>query len=171
MTTVGERLLWFVLGVVAGFVLARFFARKPRQAIEPPTPVPDSTHSPASLPAVAETVPQPSAIGPSPSRMIDVGAARACGFNMKHAEDLTIIEGIGPKIDDLLRAGGIESFVQLAQLRVDDLLDLLERGGPNFRLANPANWAQQALLAAENRWIELKQLQAGMIGGDAHRAD
>jgi uncharacterized protein (DUF885 family) len=36
--------------------------------------------------------------------MIDVGAARAAGFNMKHADDLTIIEGIGPKSDELLRA-------------------------------------------------------------------
>ncbi|MEO7432070.1 MAG: hypothetical protein ABIR62_08595, partial [Dokdonella sp.] len=79
-------------------------------------------------------------------------------------------EGIGPKIDDLLRIHGVESFVQLAQLHVDDLLDLLERGGPNFRLANPANWAEQALLAAENRWSELRKLQAGMIG-DVRRAD
>lgn len=87
---------------------------------------------------------------------------------MKHADDLTIIEGIGPRTDELLRANGIESCVQLAQLHVDDLLDILERGGPNFRLANPADWAQQALLAAENRWKELKLLQAGMIGRDVN---
>jgi predicted flap endonuclease-1-like 5' DNA nuclease len=170
MTTVAERVIWFVLGMVAGFVLARWVARRPGRVIEPASPVPVSTVAPASLPVVADAVSEPAPTGPSPSRMIDVGAARACGFNMKHAEDLTIIEGIGPKIDDLLRANGIESFVQLAQLHVDGLLDLLERGGPSFRLANPATWAQQALLAAENRWLELKQLQAGMIGGD-RRAD
>jgi len=170
MTTVAERVIWLVLGLAAGFVLARFFARSPPRVIEPASPVPGSSVSPASLSSPADAVPESAAVGPSPSRMADVGAARACGFNMKHAEDLTIIEGIGPKIDDLLRANGIESFVQLAQLHVDGLLDLLERGGPSFRLANPATWAQQALLAAENRWLELKQLQAGMIGG-AGRAD
>ncbi|MEO6687858.1 MAG: hypothetical protein ABIS07_03310, partial [Dokdonella sp.] len=119
-------------------------------------------------PASPQPAPDPLPPGPSPSRMIDVGAARAAGFNMKHADDLTIIEGIGPRTDELLRANGIESCVQLAQLHVDDLLDILERGGPNFRLANPADWAQQALLAAENRWKELKLLQAGMIGRDVN---
>lgn len=88
---------------------------------------------------------------PSSSRMVDVGAARAAGFNLKHADDLTIIVGIGPRTEELFRANGIESFVQVAQLRVDELLDVLERGGPNFRLSNPSSWAQQALFAAENR--------------------
>ncbi|MEO7433143.1 MAG: hypothetical protein ABIR62_14175, partial [Dokdonella sp.] len=135
MTTVGERVLWFVLGLVSGFVLARMLAKRPVRAIETASAVPEHASSPASSANVADAPAAVASIGPSPSpsRMVDVGAARACGFNMKHAEDLTIIEGIGPKIDDLLRIHGVESFVQLAQLHVDDLLDLLERGGPNFR--------------------------------------
>ena len=45
-----------------------------------------------------------SAAAAPPARVIDVGAARAAGFNIKHDDDLTIIEGIGPRIDDLLHA-------------------------------------------------------------------
>jgi predicted flap endonuclease-1-like 5' DNA nuclease len=168
---IGERVLWFVLGLVAGWLACRLLSRRPRRN-EAPKRAAEAAAEVTSLaaPASAEIPPDPLPAGPSPSRMIDVGAARAAGFNMKHADDLTIIEGIGPKTDELLRANGIESFVQVAQLHVDDLLDILERGGPNFRLANPASWAQQALLAAENRWTELKRVQNEMLGGDANPA-
>lgn len=86
-------------------------------------------------------------------------------FNVKHADDLTIIDGIGPKIDELFRANGVASLAQVARLGVQDMLDILERGGPSFHLANPDTWAEQALLASENRWKELKHLQEGLIGG------
>ncbi len=72
-----------------------------------------------------------------PARVIDVGAARAAGFNIKHDDDLTIIEGIGPRIDELLQQNGVVSFAQLARLGVPEILEILERGGPHFQLANP----------------------------------
>ena len=168
MNPTGASVLGLLLGFVLGWIACRLASGRARpdatasQSIETPMP------AAAPAPAPPQPAQDPLPPGPSPSRMIDVGAARAAGFNMKHADDLTIIEGIGPKADELLRANGIESFVQVAQLHVDDLLDILERGGPNFRLANPADWARQALLAAENRWAELKLLQAEMIGRDTH---
>jgi predicted flap endonuclease-1-like 5' DNA nuclease len=170
MIPTGERVLWLLLGFVVGWLACRLLSRRrppPREVVpgrRVETPV--ATAPPPN--ASADPLQDPLPPGPSPSRMIDVSAARAAGFNMKHADDLTVIEGIGPKIDELLRANGIESFVQVAQLHVHDLLDILDRGGPSFRLANPANWAQQALLAAENRWAELKQLQKEMIRGEAN---
>jgi hypothetical protein len=41
----------------------------------------------------------------------------------------------------------------------DELLDILDRGGPSFRLADPSTWAEQASLALHNRWGDLKRLQ------------
>ncbi|MEO7325563.1 MAG: hypothetical protein ABIW82_12105 [Dokdonella sp.] len=164
MTATGASVPWLLLGFVLGWIACRLVSRRARRSGVPEqrseSPIPTQPPTPESPPPVQDPVP----VGPSPSRMIDVGAARAAGFNMKHADDLTIIEGIGPKTDELLRANGIESFVQVAQLHVDDFLEILERGGPNFRLTNPATWAQQALLAAENRWADLKRAQNGMIG-------
>jgi predicted flap endonuclease-1-like 5' DNA nuclease len=168
MNPVGERVLWFVLGFVAGWLVCRFVARRSRPGAVLQPRVEAASPAPATPPVPPELPSEPLPAGPSPSRMIDVAAARAAGFNLKHADDLTIIEGIGPKTDELLRSNGVESFVQVAQLHVDALLDILQRGGPNFRLANPATWAQQALLAAENRWGELKRLQNEMIGGEVN---
>jgi predicted flap endonuclease-1-like 5' DNA nuclease len=178
MIPTGERVLWFLLGVVAGWLLCRLIARRsrlPQEAVpgrrmEIPPQAPVSPGTPQAELRPSEPLShEPLPPGPSPSRMIDVSAARAAGFNMKHADDLTVLEGIGPKTDELLRANGIESFVQVAQLHVDALIDILDHGGPSFRLANPASWPQQALFAAENRWTELKRFQNEMIEGGARQ--
>lgn len=170
MNPTGASVLWLLLGFVLGWIAGWRVSRRAHrsapsaQCAQAPEAVPVAASTPAPQP-VQDSLP----VGPSSSRMIDVGAARAAGFNMKHADDLTIIEGVGPKTEELLRANGIESFVQVAQLHVDDLLDILKRGGPNFRLANPATWAQQALLAAESRWGDLKHMQQGMIGAEMNQ--
>jgi predicted flap endonuclease-1-like 5' DNA nuclease len=168
MNPIGSPLWTFVAGLLVGWVLSWLVQsilrrRPPAHPVEPGSVI----RHPG---AVAALTPAPPSSGEThmsplpPSRLIDVGAARAAGFNMKHADDLTIIEGIGPKLDDLLRANGIRSFAQVAVLRVDEIADVLERGGPHFQLANPTTWAEQAALAADNRWSDLKHLQKAMIG-------
>lgn len=165
MDPISERVLWFVLGLLAGWLSAWLFAAR-RRGGTPPSPRPE-LHSPPPEPAPRPAEPPPDLDyphAPGIARLIDVGAARAAGFNMKHAEDLTIIEGIGPKIDDLLRANGVAGFVELAQIDEANLLEILDRGGPYFRYANPSSWARQAVLVVENRWSELKQLQHELSG-------
>ncbi len=167
MNPIEERVVWFVLGVVFG-AIASWLAFGSRRAkgrgttarVEPPSPV--AAPAAAALSDASPPFPEPVAS----SRVIDVSAARAAGFNLKHADDLTVVDGIGPKIEDQLRAHGIDSFVKIACLSVDDLLDILERGGPSFRFANPESWPQQASLAAQNRWKELKKMQSERIDGD-----
>lgn len=163
MDPISERALWFALGVLAGW-FSVWLRSALRSSNTPPPPRPE-LHAPAPEPEpLADDLPPDYPHTPGVARLIDVGAARAAGFNLKHAEDLTIIEGIGPKIEDLLRANGVAGFAQLAQLHADNLADMLERGGPSFRYANPAHWARQAALAVENRWSELKQLQRELSG-------
>ena len=161
---------WFVLGVGLGW-LACWWRLGRRGARAPASPWHETAPAVASVDA-AEPIVEPREPLPEipASRMIDVSAARAAGFNMRHASDLTIIEGIGPKISDLLHANGIESFTQIAQLHVDAMLDLLQRGGPSFRLADPATWGQQASLAAQNRWADLKRFQNELLDGESNPA-
>lgn len=167
MNPIEERVVWFVLGVIFGAIASwlvlgsrRGKARVIAPRVDPPTSMPTAvTMPPIEEPALHHEV--------ASSRVIDVGAARAAGFNLKHADDLTVVDGIGPKIEEQLRANGIDSFVKVACLSVDDLLDILERGGPSFRFANPENWPQQASLAAQNRWKDLKQLQNDRIDRSA----
>jgi predicted flap endonuclease-1-like 5' DNA nuclease len=79
-------------------------------------------------------------------------------------DDLKIIEGIGPSISGILRDSGIRTFRQLAETQVDRLVEILSTAGLR-RLANPATWPEQARLAAEGNWDELKQLQDTLKGG------
>lgn len=78
-------------------------------------------------------------------------------------DDLTRIEGIGPKISSVLNAAGIVTFAQLAAAEFEDLERIVEEGG--VRLAFPESWSEQAALAAEGEWEELEALQKDLKGG------
>lgn len=78
-------------------------------------------------------------------------------------DDLTLIEGIGPKIARVLQAAGITSFAQLADVTPEALTETLRAA--DLRLANPATWPEQALFAATADWDGLKELQSQLKGG------
>ena len=78
-------------------------------------------------------------------------------------DDLTIIEGIGPKIAGILKLAGVSSFAQLAATELPFLENLLKENGLQF--TKPATWAAQARLAAEGKMDELKALQEKLVAG------
>jgi predicted flap endonuclease-1-like 5' DNA nuclease len=78
-------------------------------------------------------------------------------------DDLTAVEGIGPKIASVLQAAGITTFAQLAAADIAHLDEILEAA--NLRLASPETWPQQAKLAADGDWDALKELQDRLKGG------
>jgi len=80
-------------------------------------------------------------------------------------DDFTKIEGVGPKIAELLNAGGIESFAQLSQTPPDHIKSVLNAGGPTFANHDPSTWPDQALLAANGEWSQLKEWQDQLVGG------
>lgn len=82
-------------------------------------------------------------------------------------DDLTKIEGVGPKIAELLQTTGVTTYAQLAQAEASQLQKVLEEAGPRYRLADPSTWAQQASLAAAGQWDELAILQDNLKGGRA----
>jgi predicted flap endonuclease-1-like 5' DNA nuclease len=96
---------------------------------------------------------------------IDVAAAKAAGFTVRGPDDLEIIEGIGPKIADLLRTAGVRTFIQLAGMQPSAIQPILDAAGPNYKLADPQTWPEQAALAAHNRWSDLKALQDALTAG------
>ena len=79
------------------------------------------------------------------------------------ADDLTAIEGIGPKVASLLRAEGITTFAELAAADPARLKDVLK--GADLQMMDPATWPMQARLAADGKWEELKALQEQLKGG------
>ena len=96
---------------------------------------------------------------------LDLAAANAAGIVPRHPDDLEIVEGIGPRIAGLLRDEGIATWRALAASSPQRLRDVLALGGPGFRIADPGTWPEQAALAADGRWAELKALQDRLVAG------
>lgn len=92
-------------------------------------------------------------------------ATKILGFTNK-PDDLKIVEGIGPKIEQLLKAEGINNWSDLAQTKVEDIQKILDKAGSRYKLANPETWPKQAELAAANNWAELKEYQDFLSGGN-----
>jgi predicted flap endonuclease-1-like 5' DNA nuclease/glutathione synthase/RimK-type ligase-like ATP-grasp enzyme len=80
-------------------------------------------------------------------------------------DDLKKIEGIGPKIEELLNGAGIMTFVQLSLTPQQKLQEVLDSAGKRFAMHDPTSWTLQANLASKNDWEALKQLQAQLVGG------
>lgn len=80
-------------------------------------------------------------------------------------DDFTLIEGIGTKIAELLVNRDIVTFDSLAKVSVDDLKMMLLIGGKAFMRHDPTSWPEQAALAAQGQWDQLKAMQLELIGG------
>jgi len=78
------------------------------------------------------------------------------------ADDLKKIEGIGPKIADTLVAAGIATYADLAKAKPAKISEIIEGVRGNHV---PDTWPQQAKLAADGKWDELKTLQDKLDGG------
>ncbi len=81
------------------------------------------------------------------------------------ADDLKIIEGIGPKIAELLSENGVDTWKKLSEAEPDALKEILAKGGSRYTMHNPTTWPKQALLCVEGKWDELKELQDRLDGG------
>jgi small subunit ribosomal protein S1 len=80
-------------------------------------------------------------------------------------DDLKKIEGIGPKIAQLLVEAGIDTFVKLAGTEASKIAEVLEAAGSRYKMHDPATWPQQSQLAADGNWDELSTLQDELKGG------
>lgn len=79
-------------------------------------------------------------------------------------DDLTKIEGIGPKFQDLLNAAGVMTYAQLAALDEAKIVAIIQEQGGR-KSASMASWAEQAQLATKGDWEALAALQAKLSGG------
>lgn len=80
-------------------------------------------------------------------------------------DDLKIVEGVGPKIEELLFKAGITTYGQLAATSVQQLESILADAGSRFAMHDPGTWPAQALLAANGEWENLKSYQEFLHGG------
>ncbi len=81
------------------------------------------------------------------------------------ADNLKVIEGIGPKIEKILKDKGIKSFADLAKAKQTFLKEVLVEAGSRFKMHDPTTWPEQASLAAKGETEKLAALQAELKGG------
>ncbi len=82
-------------------------------------------------------------------------------------DDLKLIEGVGPKIADLLIDAGVVTFADLAATPTEKVKEILDAAGSKFAMHDPTTWASQAELARDGKWDELKELQDKLNAGKA----
>ena len=81
------------------------------------------------------------------------------------SDDLTIIEGIGPKAAEVLVAAGITTFAELAATDADKVKEILTASTARVGHLDPTTWAQQSQLAADGKMEELEELKAKLNNG------
>ncbi len=80
-------------------------------------------------------------------------------------DDLKIIEGIGPKIEELLKKDKIQNLRDLSNANTNEIRNILSKGGDRFAMHNPSSWSDQASLACSGKLKELAKFQELLIGG------
>lgn len=95
----------------------------------------------------------------------DAKAVKAVYGKSYKQDDLKIIEGIGPKIEELFKTSGILSWKALGETSVDRLREILSKAGERYNIHDPSTWPRQSKLAYEGKWQELKDWQNTLEGG------
>ena len=176
--------VWAVLILMLGFLIW-WWLRKPVDEVSSPglAERPDNNPFPSVLPVITGAVSAPSSLkpqvhrvshGPTPQPLTAESPAPSEPEEDRDQklpvvppmevkpDDLTIVEGIGPKINQVLHAAGIQSLFQLSESEVTQLKEILTAAG--VRLADITTWSEQARLAAAGDIETLKALQATLKG-------
>ena len=81
------------------------------------------------------------------------------------SDDLTKIEGIGPKAAEALSNAGIDSYAKLAKANADKIKEILTESSSRMAHLDPGSWPKQAKMAADGNWDELQDWQEKAKGG------
>lgn len=74
-------------------------------------------------------------------------------------DDLTVIEGITIEVASLLKQNGINTWKELANTSSERCREILDHSGRSIEVHQPTTWPEQARLAYEGKWEELRRWQ------------
>lgn len=86
------------------------------------------------------------------------------------SDNLQIIEGIGPKMESVLKENGVNSHSDLADQSPESLRTILGKYGDKYKIIDPTTWAQQAGYAARSDWDGMIDLQKKLDAGKDNAA-
>jgi len=119
----------------------------------------------AAKSASVKTSPAKTPVSKAPAAKKAVAKSAKNSITTYAKDDLKKIEGVGPKIEELLNNASIYSFQQLANTRPDAIKEILNNAGSRYQMHDPSSWPKQAALAAKGSWDKLSQLQDKLKGG------
>jgi len=162
-----------ILGFIIGYLISQYQKRKAVKLLEDQISVLDSKLSSCmkrrnELELEADDLRRKleEAGSAGPQALFDHELAKKVLGKKIAADDLKIIEGIGPKIQEILNDQGIDSWLKLSMANPDEIRSLLiDKGGPRYQIHDPGTWPAQAKLAATGKWQELKEFQDQLLGG------
>jgi ribosomal protein L20 len=100
--------------------------------------------------------------GSSNTKKTAQSKTRIASSTKSEKDDLKKIEGVGPKIEEVLNAAGIKTFAQLAEAKDADTQEIIKGVKGNHQAGS---WNEQAALARDGKWDELKKWQDELDGG------
>jgi ribosomal protein S6 len=80
-------------------------------------------------------------------------------------DDITIVEGLGPKAAEALVAAGVDTFAKLASATKEEVDTILAASASKVQHLDATTWGAQAALAAAGKMDELKAMQAELTNG------
>ena len=81
------------------------------------------------------------------------------------ADNMKVIEGVGPKIEEILHNGGLKTYDQVSNATPEAIREILEAAGSRYKMHDPTTWPEQAKLAAAGEFDKLKEWQDSLQGG------
>ncbi|MBC32289.1 MAG: 30S ribosomal protein S2 [Muricauda sp.] len=81
------------------------------------------------------------------------------------ADDLTKVEGVGPKAAEALANAGLATYADLAKAKPEKIKEVLTEASSRMAHLDPTSWPKQAKMAADGKWDELKEWQDKAKGG------
>ncbi len=172
-------LFWLLVGIAVLAVIVAWWMSRGEEdespvapsAVSGDTPTPEPVTAQAAAPASAEEAAEEPAEEESPEAETvaeedDVAEEVAEPTEPETSvepDDLTKMEGIGPKISGILQEKGIKTYSQLANTSVEELKQILTDA--KIKIAHPDTWPEQAALAAAGNWDALEKLQDELHGG------
>ena len=75
-------------------------------------------------------------------------------------DNLQIIEGIGPKMNEVLNENGIKDWSVLAGTSVEAIKAILRKYGDRYKIIDPTDWPKQAAFAEARDWEGLMKHQS-----------
>lgn len=81
------------------------------------------------------------------------------------ADDLKLVEGIGPKIEELFNAAGLKTWAAVAKSNPAKLKEILVAAGERYQMHDPTTWPKQCQMMVDDKWKDLKDYQEKLDGG------